>query len=401
MKPFTWQNVPDIIGLVLLAVACPYAAYRCLQKSAEPLALAAKWLITAGLIVGTIMVLRIFPTPMWPVIVVIPAMTVGIMWAPSIGAMIAGAMGGGMDGGTTELEAQPFYSIAEAKRRLNLYDEAVQLVRAELEKFPNDFPGTMLLATIQAEDMKDLPAATATLEGWMQSGAATLPGISSALTALADWHLQIAQDLPAARQALERIVQMMPDTPLAHRAMQRLAHLPTVEHLKNLHSTTTLDLRPGEKDIGLRRDFKPAAPGINPEALAESLVLQLQEHPADTQAREKLAVVYAEHFHRMDLAADQLEQLIGFPNETPKHIAQWLNLLADLHIRVGHDAAAAEAALRRILERFPNTALVDPTMARLASLLGELKAGQETQIKRLGHYEKNIGLKQTQGAAWK
>jgi len=94
---------------------------------------------------------------------------------------------------------------------------------------------------------------------------------------------------------------------------------------------------------------------------------------------------------------EQLEQLIGFPNESPKHIVQWLNLLADLHIRAGQDEAAAEAALRRILERFSTPALVEPTMARLAALHGEMKAGRKPQIKTLGQYEKNIGLKQTKG----
>jgi hypothetical protein len=100
----------------------------------------------------------------------------------------------------------------------------------------------------------------------------------------------------------------------------------------------------------------------------------------------------------MDLAVDQLEQLIAFPNETPRHIVQWLNLLADLHIRCGRDLAGAEAALRRILEQFPSPALAEPALARLAALQGELKAGQITQVKTLGHYEKNLGLKQAKGA---
>jgi len=40
---------------------------------------------------------------------------------------------------------------------------------------------------------------------------------------------------------------------------------------------------------------------------------------------------------------------------------------------------------------------VEPTMARLAALHGEMKAGRKPQIKTLGQYEKNIGLKQTKG----
>src|SRR5208282_5327850 len=99
--------------------------------------------------------------------------------------------------------------------------------------------------------------------------------------------------------------------------------------------------------------------------------------------REKLAVLYAEEFQRLDLAADQLEQLIGLPAEPPKHVARWLNLLATLHIKVAHDAAAAESALHRIIERFPGGALAAMAVSRLASLQSEFKSSQRTPVKTL------------------
>ena len=344
------------------------------------------------------MVMRGFPPSWWPLVSILPAFSMGLLWAPSVGAVMARWLCGDMDGGNTELEPQPFYSIAETKRRNGHPHEAIQIVDQQLAKHPGDFPGAMLMASIQAEDLNDLPAAQATLERWIQGPAATPSGIASALTTIADWHLKFAQDLDAARAALERIVTTFPDTPIAHCAAQRLAHLPTLEHLLASQTAATLQLRPGEKDIGLRKDFIPPGPPVaDPGAMAEKLVEQLQKHPADTDAREELAVLYAEHYHRLDLAVEQLEQLIGFPNESPKHIAHWLNLLADLHIRCADDAPAAEAALRRILERFPDTALVQPTLARLGSLGGELKARRQPRLKTLGRYEKNIGLKPTKG----
>jgi len=346
----------------------------------------------------TIWLMTFFPDAWWPAISIPPAFTIGLLWAPSVGAMMARWLCGDMDGGNTELEPQPFYSVAETKRRNGHPHEAIQIVDEQLAKHPGDFPGVMLMASIQAEDLNDLPAAQATLERWIQGPASTPSGIASALSTIADWQLKFAQDPETARAAFERIVTSFPDTPLAHRAAQRLAHLPTLEHLLASKTAATLVLRHGEKDIGLRKDFiPPGPPSADPDAMAESLVEQLQKHPADTEAREKLAHLYAEHFHRLDLAVEQLEQLIGFPNESPKHIAHWLNLLADLHIRCADDAPAAEAALRRILERFPDTALVAPTLARLASLRGELKARQRTPLKTLGHYEKDIGLKPTKG----
>jgi tetratricopeptide (TPR) repeat protein len=295
----------------------------------------------------------------------------------------------------------PFYSVVETKRRNGHPHEAIAEVRKILGKFPGDFHGTMLLASILAEDLNDLPGAQLVLERWISSRSATPHGMASALTAIADWHLQYAQDPEAAREALERIVKALPDTPIAHQTAQRLAHLPTVEHLVSTREAPLLNLRPGEKNIGLLKDFKdykgPSPPKEDPDALVDEYVKQLEKHPADTATREKLAVLYADHFQRLDMAVDQLEQLIGFPNETPRHVVRWLNLLADLHIRCGRDLAAAEAALRRIIERFPTPALAEPVAARLAALEGELRGGLQTPLKTLGRYEKNLGLKQAKG----
>ena len=398
MNPTLWRIVQAIGTLVLVAAMGVAFVWWRLHKSEEPARLLFKWILSAGLIFGFLWIARWLPLWMCPALAVPLGIALGIMWAPSVGLMMAGLFTGAIDGGDVPLEAQPFYSIAETKRRNGHTQEAMALVREQLEKFPGDFHGTLMLATILAEDMNDLPGAQLTLERWMESPAATRHGKASMLTVIADWQLKFAQDPEAARLALERIVKELPDTPAAHQAAQRLAHLPTAEHLTTARARAPVECHHIEKDFGLRKDsLGPAGAAQDPAALAEEYVKQLERHPADTATREKLAVLYAGHFHRMDLAVDQLEQLIAFPNETPRHIVQWLNLLADLHIRYGRDLAGAEAALRRILEQFPSPALAEPALARLAALQGELKAGQVTQVKTLGHYEKNLGLKQAKG----
>jgi len=392
-----WRILLDI-GFILLMAACAgWAAWHFLRKSQDASRLLFKWLISAGIVGATIWLERGFP-PSWRAFVAVaPAAALGFMWAPSVGRMMGNLLTNSIDGGDVPLEAQAFYSIAEAKRRNGHPLEAIAAVREQLEKFPGDFHGTMLLASILAEDMNDLPGAQIALDRWINGPASTPHGMASALTALADWHLQFAQDREAARAALERIVQALPDTPIAHRAAQRLAHLPTAEFLMSARTPTPLNLRPGEKDIGLHKDFKdykgPLPPKEDPDVLVEECVRQLEKHPADTATREKLAVLYADHLHRLDLAVDQLEQLIAFHNETPRNIVHWLNLLADLHIRCARDLPAAEAALRRIIEQFPSPALSEPAAARLATLEGEMKGGRPTPLKTLGHYEKNLGLK--------
>jgi hypothetical protein len=125
----------------------------------------------------------------------------------------------------------------------------------------------------------------------------------------------------------------------------------------------------------------------------------LVKHPNDTETRHKLAILYAEHLERLDLAVNQLEQLVALPNATPHDITQWLNQLATLHIRHGNDMVAAENALRRIMDRFPKSAAATRAEARLAALPGELKAAAViTAAKALGVYEKDLGLKAGSGA---
>jgi len=399
MNPNTWRIVLDI-GTVVLVVAVAIAlGWWSLRKSVDPARLVFRWIISAAVVGGMILLCQHVPPVVWPILMVPVGIAMAIMWAPSLGAMLISPLTNALDGGDVPLEPQPFYSIAETKRRNGHPQEALLAVREQLEKFPGDFYGNHLLATILVEDMNDLPGAQLTLERWMEGPWATAHGKATALTIIADWHLQFAQDPEAARLALERILQEMPDTPAAHHAAQRLAHLPTVEDLVAARTGAPVDMRPGEKNIGLRRDYSgpTAAPVQDPAALAEECVKQLEKHPADTATREKLAVLYAEHFHRLDLAADQLEQLIAFPNESPRHIVQWLNLLADLQIRIGKDVPGAEATLRRILEQYSTPALVEPTLARLASLEAELKRGQTTPVKTMGHYEKNLGLKNAKG----
>ena len=51
----------------------------------------------------------------------------------------------------------------------------------------------------------------------------------------------------------------------------------------------------------------------DPEQVAAECVKHLEQHPLDTEARERLAVIYADHYGRLDLAAGELEQMIGQP----------------------------------------------------------------------------------------
>ena len=267
-------------------------------------------------------------------------------------------------------------------------------MRTQLDRFPNDFTGWMLLAEIYAEDKKDLAGAKAVLEELLSQEGHAPKNIAFALNREADWHLKLSQDRDGARIALERIVQILPDTEQAQLARQRIAHLTPTEMLKARHEPRRVALQRGEESVGLRLEPLEIAPRAeDPEATATRFIEHLSEHPFDDEARENLALLYARHYQRLDLATEQLEQLIAAPNQPPKQVARWLNLLSDLQIAAQGSISDAKRTLQRLIELYPNSAAAENASHRIAHLNLELRPRQQRTAVRLGSYEQNIGLK--------
>jgi len=132
-----------------------------------------------------------------------------------------------------------------------------------------------------------------------------------------------------------------------------------------------------------------------PGQVAVELVKHLETHPLDTEAREKLAVIYADHYQRLDLATAQLEEMIQLANQPGRLVVRWLNLIADLQIRSGTDYESIKATLQRIIDLYPNLAAAENARKRIDLLKLELKAKQSSQPVKLGAYEQNLGLKRS------
>jgi hypothetical protein len=262
--------------------------------------------------------------------------------------------------------------------------EAVVEIRKQLARFPNDFEGVILLAGIQAENLQDLPGAEITLNHFCDRSGAPPKQFAAAMNHLADWQLKLMQDADSARAALEKITTRFPDTELALLAAQRIAHLGGTEKiLLEAHDRQPLAVPEGVKNIGLLETSGHLAPAeIDPAQLAADYVKHLEQHPLDTEVREKLAIIYGE-----------LEQLIEQPNQPSKRVAHWLNLLADLQIRHGADYDTVRGTLEKIVDRFPDLAVAEMARMRLARLKTELKGHQATPDVKLGVYEQNLGLK--------
>jgi tetratricopeptide (TPR) repeat protein len=399
----------DVFWLVIIVGGGGWLLIRTLKKSEDPSKNVFKIIFSIVLVAGEVLFVRHqisglsegadfgnFPQAfMMTISIAACGVVLSIVWTPQISGFIFSPLTNIFDGGNEPVENKPFYSIANAKRKRGLYHEAVSETRKQLDKFPNDFEGIMLLAGIQAENMNDLQAAENTLNHFCAEPKAPEKQVAAAWTAMADWHLKFGVDVDSARAALQKIVERYPETELALRAEQRLAHLGDTEKiLMGQHDRQRIVVPEGVKNLGLLDSTAFLQPKeIAPGKLAAAHVKHLETHPHDSEVREKLAVIYAKDFQRLDLATLELMQLINEPRHAPKQVANWLNLLANFQVELGADLATVRATLEQIVTRFPDLPLADVTRRRLARINSEFKGKVETPGVKLGEYEQNIGLK--------
>lgn len=317
-----------------------------------------------------------------------------ITWRMEIGEWIASPFASLYDGGNTQPDLRPLYSMAQARQKRGQYQEAVAEVEKQLARFPADFEGRMLLAQIQAENLHDLPGAAATIQRFCSQPAHPPKNIAFALYSLADWQLKYASDQPAARRTLDQVIALLPGSEFALIAAQRIAHLGNPEMMLPPTERHKYTVPQSIGHFGLHQPAQPIQQAEKgPAEEAGELVKHLEQHPLDTEARELLASIYAGHYHRLDLAADQLEQLIQQPNRPLKLVARWLNLLADLQLRSGADYDTVKQTLERIIALAPAQASAENARKRIGLLNFELKSRHAGESVKMGAYEQNLGLK--------
>ena len=273
-----------------------------------------------------------------------------------------------------------------------MYAEAIMEIEKQLGRFPTDVEGQLLMARIQAENLDDMDAADATIQRLVAQPGHPSGSMVGALYALADWRLKFSKDPEAARAALERIVELFPETEYARDAAQRVAHLTTDPSMLSEHKAFAVPQ--GVRSMGLLKvpiHFQPKE--AEPEKQAQAYLDHLEQHPLDAEAREKLAQLYVESFSRLDLASDQLEQMIANPNHPARLIVRWLNMLADCQVRCGANYETVRATLQRIVDMNPNFAAAEQARNRMAVLKLELKGQEKGQAVKLGVYEQNVGLR--------
>jgi len=393
--PSTLKAIIDVGGWFVLAAIILWVAWRFLKRSNDPKTLFFKWFATVALIGTGFALFKTFHFSLGfaPLFVLFFGFPVGLIWAPNVGEMLFSSITNSIDGGKEQVEAAPLFSIAEAKRKRGLYQEALDELNVQLEKFPGDFRVLSMIAAVHAEDLKDLAKGEAIMAEAFLAPNLPPPAVAAALNSMADWRLKIVEDQDGARTYLERIVKQFPNTPWAQQASQRIAHLSSEEDYNANKDRTPIRLKAGERDIGLKAHLEPLVSEEDPAVTASLYLKQLEKYPLDSETREKLAMLYANSFHNIALAVDQFEQLIAMPNESQKHIVRWLNLLTSVYINQAGDVQLAEKTLQRILDLYPKAACAEVAKTRIMSLKTELKELGKQQTLKMGVYEKDLGLR--------
>ncbi len=401
------EQVRIIVGLfVILFVlsSTGWFLWRCLRKSVDGTALLVRWIVTAIVLVLAGYFAHSVTkdgTAAGQIVAVLEGAVIGlvlaILWLPTIVGKVGEIFGSLYAGGSEPPTPTPAYSVAEARRKQGRHQEAVYEIQQQLERFPTDVTGQLMLAEVQAENLGNLGAAENTIERFITQEHAP-KNIAFALNSLADWRLKLARDPEGARLALERITELLPETPEAQNAAQRIAHLPTTEELHRRDQAALVVMPEGQRDLGLRSDFKLGPKDAeSPEETVGRLSAHLAEHPLDRDVREKLATIHADEFRQYDAAIEQFESLAQLPNQTPRDVAKWINRVADLQILHGAPEETVRATLQRIVDLFPGLAPAELARQRLGKVRLEIKGKEGGQHVHLGTYEKDLGLKKSKG----
>src|SRR5258708_1828082 len=112
----TWAIIRVIFSLLVVVAVGAWVLYRSLKKSEEPVRLIYRLVLTLLLVVaGGWLAIR--GGAFAPVIVLPFAVTAGILWAPSWGAILASPLTGMFDGGHETVDPGPMYSVAQSLRK--------------------------------------------------------------------------------------------------------------------------------------------------------------------------------------------------------------------------------------------------------------------------------------------
>jgi len=336
-------------------------------------------------------------------VAVLIAVLLGLAWTPTIANTLVSPLTTALSGDDTEAYEGPAYGQALAKRKRGQYEDAVKAVEAQLEQYPGDFDGLMLKASIQAENLDDLPAAVATIQETLEDPGKVRFNLPVALNKMADWQLTIAGDAAAAKRTLEKIREALPGSQAAQLVSQRLASLDASEESEAAAEDFNESYRHLVEESAAKDDFTgpleiPRPVEVDPlqtdEAKLQTCLRRVALHPDSINNREELAALYLGHMKQPALAIQQYEHLLTLPGTTIHQKAAWLNKVADIQIKSGETYESIRATLQLIVSLNPKAAPATLAEQRIAYLRVEMRGVNKKSKKlQLVSYDEDVGLK--------
>jgi len=250
----------------------------------------------------------------------------------------------------------PTYGAAQGKINFGKYEDAELEVINQLEKNDNDFHGWMLLAELYATKYHRLDDAAQVVVDLCRDPAITEVEASVACNKLADWQLDIGLNPPAARAALDLLIQRAPDSHVAQMAQMRLKQMPrTREDLLDKKKPKSIRLPALREGFSDPTEETAAISKHEASLEANRLSDRLRHDPNDFEARERLAILLAEHLDQVSVGIEQLRLMINMPEAFGERAAKWLAQIATWERRLNKNETKFRALLNEIIRAYPNT----------------------------------------------
>ena len=180
MTSHAWPIVRAIISCALVIAGVGSLVVYTVKNAEDPPRMILKWCVTLG--TGLLFVFVALPSVAQEgyaalhglSVTLICAIIMVITWRRDLAGLVANPIASLYDGGTEPPDPHPAYSVAMARQKQGHYLEAIAEIRKQLDRFPTDVEGQLLLAQVQAEDLKDMAAAEITIQHFCeQPGHAT------------------------------------------------------------------------------------------------------------------------------------------------------------------------------------------------------------------------------------
>ena len=269
----------------------------------------------------------------------------------------------------------------------------IEELKKYLSEHPFDWDAREKLASLYSINCHDVKSAVRELDFLLEQDGQPKKKIVQWLNMKADFFVR-DRDLESAKEALNSIMELYPETSPAYLAEKRIALLKSeLKREKNkiykVQKSDETDLKQVKTPFNIPTKVSTLASSLqkkDPAVLQDEekkvdhdwieemqqLDRHLMDHPTNWEARERLATIYAYEMGEIEAAIQQIEILLAQSKGKSTQIARWLNMEADFYV-FAKDEVSAKKALQRIAELDPLNPAIFAAEKRIACLKNEIR----------------------------